>query len=83
MTAWVCFKNEHRQNSKVGFEHESNRKTCNRKKKRRRKRMKSCGMTKTDGQACLLDDPHKVGTYEEEEQQVHEERKERNYFFPT
>lgn len=32
MTAWACFKNEQRQNSKVGFEHESNRKTRNRKK---------------------------------------------------
>ena len=36
--------------------------------------MKSCGMTKTDrGQACLLDDPHRVETSEEEEQQVQEE----------
>jgi outer membrane phospholipase A len=68
MTAWAFFKNEHRQNSKVGFEHKSNRKTHNRKKNRRRKRMKSCGMTKTDrGQACLLDDPHRVETSEEEE----------------
>jgi len=54
MTAWACFKNEERQNSKVGFEHESNRKTCNRKKKRRKKRMKSCGMTKTNRWTGML-----------------------------
>lgn len=54
MTAWACFKNEQRHNSKVGFEHDSNRKTHNRKKQKRRKRMKSCGMTKTDRWTGML-----------------------------
>lgn len=46
--------------------------------------MESCGMTKTDrGLACLLDDPHGVETSEEEEQEVQEDRKEENCFFPS
>jgi len=54
MTAWACFNFRQRENSKVGLEHESNRKTRNRKKQRRRKRMKSCGMTKTDRWTGML-----------------------------
>jgi hypothetical protein len=46
------------------------------KKAHNRKLRKNCGKTETNGKTLLLEKPHKMGTYKDEQKEVQEDENE-------